>query len=103
MSAHPTEPDGRLVLAAARHRVELAADGRRLTLQASDGTPLATLRPLAALDRVDAYDETLAVEPPVLVDGKTAEVRRRSTIWADASCTIACGVSCAVSTMLPML
>ena len=79
-----------LVLERARYRAELTPDGRRLVLSAPDGTLLAILRPHGALDRVDAHDETTAIEPPVLLDERTVEVRRRSTIWDDARCTVVC-------------
>ena len=90
MSSSHAGPDGSLIFAGARYRAELTPDGRRLVLAAPDGTLLVILRPLAALDRIDAHDETTAVDPPVLVDQRTAEVRRRSTIWGEARCTITC-------------
>ena len=38
-----------------------------------------------------AHDETTRIDPPSRVDERTVEVRRRSTIWDDARCTVACG------------
>jgi hypothetical protein len=70
--------------------MEVAAHGRLLTIAAPDGTHLASLRPLAALDTADAPDETLAVEAPEVTGSDTFVVRRRSTVWEEARCTVVC-------------
>jgi hypothetical protein len=71
------------------YRLELAGHGRTATLTSPSGTYLATLRLFAAVDRVDAPDETLELEPP-RIDGDTIEIGRRSTIWDRAGTTITC-------------
>ena len=84
------DPAGEVVVEAARYRLAVAADGLRARLTAPDGEHLATLRPLTACDTLDARDETLAVEPPRLLDDGAIDVVRRSTIWERASSTILC-------------
>lgn len=66
---------------------ELGVGVRSLALSA-EGKVLAQLSLLSAFDRVDAVDETLAVE--VRRDGDTIEIERRSTIWARAGATVEC-------------
>lgn len=71
------------------YRLEVAAHGRSARLTTPAGDLLATLRLLAALDRVDAPDETLGVEAP-RIEGDTVVVERRSTAWERAGLTIEC-------------
>jgi hypothetical protein len=85
-----TDRAGEAVVEAPRYRLVVSADGLRATLTAPDGEPWATLRPLVACDRVDARDETVAVEPPRLREDGVIEVGRRSTIWKRASTSILC-------------
>jgi hypothetical protein len=65
------------------YRVVVADDGLTADLTAPDGEHWLRLRPLAAVDAVGRLDETVAVDPPVLVDG-AVEIRRRSTQWDEA-------------------
>jgi hypothetical protein len=69
--------------------LEVAADGLRATLSSVGGETWLTLRPHAALDRVDGVDETLSVTEPRLVDGRIV-IERRSTLWDRAAVTIEC-------------
>lgn len=92
MTALRTDADGAVTVDAAGYRLAVSADGLRATLSSAGGDHWATLRPLAAFDRTDARDETLAVEPPRVHagDAPTIEVRRRSTIWERATTTLVC-------------
>ena len=90
MTAVRTGHNGVVVAESPRYRLEVAADGMRATLTAPAGLRWATLRPLAALDRVDAPDETLAVSPPRVADDGAIVIERRSTIWDGARVTIVC-------------
>jgi hypothetical protein len=78
-----------LVIERSGYRLEVAAHGRTATLAAPGGEQLATLRLLAAVDRVGVPDETLAVEAPQL-DGDRLTVERRSTAWVRAGLTCIC-------------
>jgi hypothetical protein len=69
--------------------LEVSADGLRATLRPPGGDPWLTLRPLSAFDRTDRVDETLAVSPPRLEDGRVV-IERRSTAWDRAEVSIAC-------------
>ena len=89
MTTVRTEADGRVVAESPRYRLEVAADGMRAVLTAPDDRRWATLRPLAALDRVDAPDETLAVAAPRAA-GDAIVVERRSTIWDAARVELVC-------------
>jgi hypothetical protein len=71
------------------YALEVSADGLRVTIGARDGAPWLTLRPHAAFDTVDAWDETLEVSPP-RVDGDRIEFTRRSTLWERAVVTVEC-------------
>jgi hypothetical protein len=71
------------------YRLTPAGHGRRLELAAPDGRVLLALSLLAALDRADGADETLALGEPVLRDG-TVVVERRSTIWEHAWLELRC-------------
>jgi hypothetical protein len=73
-----------VILEGAGFRLELAEDGLFADLRSPDGEHWLRLRPLAALDTLEARDETLRVEPPRLVSPGVVEVRRRSTVWEDA-------------------
>ena len=84
-----TETGGGVVVEATSYRLDVAADGMRALLTTPDGTQWAALRPLAAFDRSDGLDETLAVEPP-RVDGDAIEVERRSTLWERAVVRLVC-------------
>jgi hypothetical protein len=66
----------------------LQAKGTLATLSSPAGEHWATLRLLAALDTVDAPDETLSTE--TRVEGETIVVERRSTVWEDARVTLTC-------------
>ncbi len=89
MSGARVQEDGSVLVESSRYRLELAADGLRATLSSPAGACWLTLRPLAALDRVDALDETLSVAPPRLTDG-VVHVERRSTLWERAATSFAC-------------
>jgi hypothetical protein len=78
-----------LVIERAGYRLEVAEHGRTATLATPAGEQLATLRLLAAVDRVGVPDETLAVERPSL-DGDTLTIERRSTAWERAGLTCTC-------------
>jgi hypothetical protein len=79
-----------LVFERAAYRVAVDASGLRAVLESPAGEHRATLVLVAALDRVDAADETLAVGPPS-VDGDTVVVERRSTVWDRAGTTLVLG------------
>jgi hypothetical protein len=78
-----------MIVERSAYRLELRDNGRTATLSTPSGDYLATLRPFAALDRVDAPDETLEIQRPRR-DGNRIEVERRSTIWERAGTTIVC-------------
>jgi hypothetical protein len=80
-----------IVVATGRYRLEVDESGLQATLSSPDGERWLTLRPLAALDTVDAPDETLAVEPARVADERTIVVERRSTCWERTSVTLVCG------------
>jgi hypothetical protein len=80
----------RLVLERAGYRLTLDPSGLRAVLESPAGEHWATLALVAALDRVDATDETLAVAPP-RVDGDTVVLERRSTVWDRAGTTLLLG------------
>ena len=75
------------------YRLDFAANGRYATLASVDGRPLLTLSLLAALDTVDAVDETLAVSPAERRDA-TFVVERRSTLWERAWLELRCLDTC---------
>ena len=85
------EDDGRVVYEGPRYRLELAADRLRATLASPGGEHWAALRPLAALDTADAPDETLEIGEPVVLDDRTFEVPRRSTVWERSAVRFTCG------------
>ncbi|HSL63924.1 MAG TPA: hypothetical protein VK874_04630 [Gaiellaceae bacterium] len=72
------------------YRLAVGAGGLGATLTSPAGERWASLSLLAAVDRVDAVDETLAVEPP-RVEGGALVVERRSTLWRRAGVTVVCG------------
>jgi hypothetical protein len=80
----------RLVLERAGYRLTLDPSGLRAVLESPAGEHWATLALVAALDRVDATDETLAVAPP-RVDADIVVVERRSTVWDRAGTTLLLG------------
>lgn len=84
------EDDGRIVFEGPAYRLELAANRLRATLTSPGGELWAALRPLAALDTVAGPDETLEIGEPVLVDERTFEVPRRSTVWEGAAVRFTC-------------
>jgi hypothetical protein len=87
------ETDGAIRVEAASYVLELGRTGTDAWLFSPQGDRLACLRPAAAFDTTAARDETLAVEPPrVLDEGATVaiEVARRSTVWERATTTIVC-------------
>ena len=71
------------------YTLEISADGLRVTIGRRDGGPWLTLRPHAAFDAVEAWDETLEVLSP-RVDGDRIEFERRSTLWERALVTVEC-------------
>ena len=73
------------------YRLDFAANGRYVTLASVEGSPLLTLSLLAAVDTVDAVDETLSVSPPDRGDGPS---------WSSGArrCGSEPGSSCAAST-----
>ena len=73
----------------AAYSLEVADDGLRATLRSPAGEHWLTLRPLAALDRTDGHDETLAVSAPRR-EGDTIAIERRSTVWEAAVTTYVC-------------
>ena len=89
MSALTQQADGTVVVESPRYRLEVAATGLRATLTSPDGEQWLIMRPLAALDRTDGLDETLAVSAPRVVEGRI-EVERRSTLWERAVTTFVC-------------
>jgi hypothetical protein len=68
------------------YRVE--TQGGVAYLTSSSGEPWLALRLLAALDTVDAPDETLDTE--TRVEGDAIVVERRSTVWEHARTTLVC-------------
>jgi hypothetical protein len=78
-----------LTVEQAAYRLEVSANGLRAAIGPPAGPPWLTLRPLAAFDRADGVDETLAVAPPRLVDGRI-EIERRSTLWERAAVSLTC-------------
>lgn len=79
-----------LVHETSSYRLEVSADGLTAVLGPPGGGTWLTLRPHAAFDTTDGWDETLAVLPPRLVEGRI-EVERRSTRWERAVVSLACG------------
>ena len=71
------------------YALEVSADGLRVTIGPRDGATWLTLRPQAAFDTVEAWDETIEVSPP-RVDGDRIEFARRSTLWERAVVTVEC-------------
>jgi hypothetical protein len=80
-----------IVVSTPAYRLEVADSGLTAELTSPRGEHWLTLRPLAAVDRLDGADETLAVAEPRPVDDRTVVVERRSTVWDRATVTIACG------------
>jgi hypothetical protein len=72
------------------YQLEVAPHGRFATLRSPSGEHWLTLSLLASFDRVDAVDETLAVEAPQ-ERASTITVSRTSTIWERAGTTVECG------------
>lgn len=91
MTTVRSEPSEPVVVETAAYRLVVSPDGLRATLSAPTGEHWATLRPLAAFDRTDDVDETLAVDAPRVPQGGVIEVVRRSTLWEHASTTFVCG------------
>ena len=89
MTAPVVRDDGSVLVEAPRYRLEVRADGLRATLASAEGEQWLAMRPLAAFDRTDGLDETLAVSPPRVVDGRI-EIERRSTLWDAALTTLTC-------------
>jgi len=87
--APQVQEDGGFLFESSRYRLEVTADGLRATLSSPDGAHWLTLRPFAAVDRVDGLDETLSVAPPRLAEG-VLRVERRSTLWDLAATSFAC-------------
>jgi hypothetical protein len=79
-----------VIIERASYELEVAPDGRFATLRSPTGDHWLTLTLLASFDRVDAVDETLAVDAPQ-EDGSTITVSRTSTIWERAGITLECG------------
>jgi hypothetical protein len=77
-----------LAFASPRYRLEVAPGGLSATVTSPDGTHLASLRTLAALDTASGLDETLSVA--VRREGDAFVVERRSTLWERASTTLVC-------------
>jgi hypothetical protein len=71
------------------YHLEVAPHGRFAELRSPAGDHWLTLTLLAAFDRADAVDETLAVEEPQN-EGSTITVVRTSTIWERAGAAIEC-------------
>lgn len=72
------------------YRLELEGNGPYARLSSPDGSEQwLRLALLAAVDAVDARDETLALEEPV-VEGTTITVERRSTLWQRAGTRVVC-------------
>jgi hypothetical protein len=78
-----------IVVAKPTYVLEVSDDGLRATIRPPGGESWLTLRPLSAFDRTDGVDETLAVSPPRLVDGRIV-IERRSTVWDRAEVSIEC-------------
>ena len=79
-----------MILEGRGYVVEVADDGLFADLRSPDGDAWLRLRPLAAVDAVGAPDETLAVDAPRLVAPGVVEVRRRSTVWDEATVRLVC-------------
>ena len=74
----------------AAYRLELERGGAYARLSSPDGAEeWLRLSLIAAVDALDARDETLALEDPV-VDGMTITVERRSTLWRRAGTRLVC-------------
>jgi hypothetical protein len=78
-----------ITVSTAAYELDVADDGLRATLRSPAGEHLLTLRPLAALDRTEGLDETLAVSQPRR-EGEAIVVERRSTLWERAATTFVC-------------
>jgi hypothetical protein len=78
-----------VVIQTAKYRLEVSPDGLKATLGPPDGGAWLTLRPAAAFDTAEGWDETLEVLPPRL-DGGRIVIERRSTRWERALVTIDC-------------
>jgi hypothetical protein len=78
-----------VIVERATYRLELEADGRRVTLSSPEGEHWLTLNLLAAFDTVGGVDETLELE--TATEGEEITVRRMSTVWRTAAVTLACG------------
>ncbi|HUQ22611.1 MAG TPA: hypothetical protein VM049_06305 [Gaiellaceae bacterium] len=83
MNGPRLQDDGRVVVETPAYRLEVSANGLRVTLGDL------VLRPYAAFDTLGAVDETLAVLPPRVAEGRI-ELERRSTRWDRALTSIAC-------------
>jgi hypothetical protein len=73
------------------YRLTVSDDGLFAEVASPAGESWLRLRPLAAVDAVDAPDETLEIEPPRQLEDGTVEVRRRSTRWDEAVVQLVCG------------
>jgi hypothetical protein len=82
-----------LTFANGAYRLDFAPNGRYVTLASVEGSPLLTLSLLAAVDTVDAVDETVSVSPPDHGDGAIV-VERRSTLWERAWLELRCLDAC---------
>ena len=71
------------MIATGTHELTLGARSFALSVE---GKELARMSLLSAFDRIDAVDETLAVD--VREDGATFEIERRSTIWSRAGAIV---------------
>lgn len=72
------------------YRLELEGNGAYARVSSPDGSEeWLRLSLIAAVDALDARDETLALEKPV-VDGTTITVERRSTLWRRAGTRLVC-------------
>jgi len=75
------------------YRLDFATNGRYVTLASVERTPLLTLSLLAAVDTVDAVDETLSISRPEHGDSAFV-VERRSTLWERAWLELRCLDTC---------
>lgn len=93
--------EGRIEIRTRDYGLQIMADGRTARVFAPDagadteswGRQVAHLQLLGALDTLDAPDETVEVEPPVLLRGHphpVIEVERCSTRWERAAVRIEC-------------
>jgi hypothetical protein len=78
-----------VVIETPSYRLEVSADGLKATLGPPGGGDWLTLRPAAAFDTTEGWDETLEVSPPRVV-GDRIEIERRSTLWERAVVSITC-------------